>query len=59
MEDWMELTLGHFGDLRLQKGGPFFWACLLGLVGARFGCVVLAAIVRARSGSVDFYAMPR
>jgi hypothetical protein len=34
----MELTLGRFGDRRLEKGGPFFWAGCYRLVLVRFGC---------------------
>ena len=45
----MELTLGRFGDRRLQKGGPFFWAAWLSAALASFGYVCLAATVRARS----------
>jgi hypothetical protein len=52
----MELTLGRFGDRRLEKGGPFFWAAWLRLVVGRYGYAVLAVTGRARSGSRDFYA---
>jgi len=34
----METLLGRFGDLRLQKGGPFYWlACWRSGLG-RCGC---------------------
>jgi hypothetical protein len=31
----MDMRLGRFGDRRLEKGGPIFWAgwCLLGGAG--------------------------
>ena len=46
----MELTLGLFGDWRLQKGGPFSGAAFLRLGLARFGCAGSAATVLARCG---------
>lgn len=45
----MELTLGRFGDRRLQKGGPFFWAAWSSAALARSGFVCLVGTVRARS----------
>ena len=53
----MDLTLGGFGDRRLQKGGPFFWAGLssAGLVRSEFGC--LAATARARFVCFAFFAI--
>jgi hypothetical protein len=55
----MELTLGRFGDWRLQKGGRFSGAAFLrsGLV--RFVSADLAVTVLARSGSRGFCATPR
>lgn len=53
----MELTLGRFGDWRLQKGGPFFWAASSRLGLASFGFAGLAATVRARSGCSAFCAI--
>lgn len=44
----MELSLGRFGDRRLEKGGPIFWAALWGLVAASFGFGVWAAVGRGR-----------
>jgi hypothetical protein len=48
LEFGMELSLGHFGDRRLEKGGPIYWAVLsrLGAVLYVFGG--LAVIVRGR-----------
>lgn len=45
----MELGLGRFGDRRLEKGGPFFWAGWLPQAAAGCGCVAWAAIGRERS----------
>jgi hypothetical protein len=38
----MGMTLGRFGDRRLEKGGPIFWAswCRLGDAGCVFGGLV-------------------
>jgi hypothetical protein len=47
----MELGLGHFGDLRLEKGGSFFWVGWSRRAVVRFGSGGSAAIERARSGS--------
>jgi hypothetical protein len=55
----MELTLGYFGDRRLEKGGPIFWAVWSKLAVARFGFAGLAAIARARFGYRDFCAILR
>ena len=46
----MELTLGYFGDRRLEKGGPFFWAGSWRLGVERFGFAGLAAIALGRFG---------
>jgi hypothetical protein len=35
-----EMTLGRFGDLRLEKGGPFYCLGSLRAVGAAFVFVV-------------------
>jgi hypothetical protein len=59
MEVGMELTLGRFGDRRLQKGGPFFWAVSSRLAVARCGFGGLAVTGRARSGCSDFFATGR
>jgi hypothetical protein len=56
MEVGMELTLGRFGDRRLQKGGPFFWAASLRSGLASFAFVGLAGTARARSDYSGFYA---
>lgn len=55
----MELRLGSFGDLRLEKGGPFWRrVCLNAAAG---DCVSddLAAIAPERCGSRDFCATDR
>jgi hypothetical protein len=59
LEVGMELTLGYFGDRRLEKGGPIFWAVWSKLAVARFGFAGLAAIARARFGYRDFCAILR
>jgi hypothetical protein len=46
----MELSLGRFGDRRLEKGGPIFWGVLLRRAVTPCGCVVLAAIGPGRFG---------
>lgn len=45
----MELDLGRFGDRRLQKGGPFFWAGSLRRAAEGCGCVDWAALGQERS----------
>lgn len=55
----MDLTLGHFGDLRLKKGGPSLLEGCLSWVGARCEFDGLEAAVLARCGSRVFCAMPR
>lgn len=45
-----EMTLGRFGDLRLEKGGPFYCPGSLKAAGAGFGSAVWAEIGRAKSG---------
>jgi hypothetical protein len=57
MEVGMELTLGRFGDRRLQKGGPFFWGALLRSAVVRCGNGGLAATALARSGCSGFCAI--
>ena len=44
----MQMTLGRFGDRRLEKGGPFFWldCCRLGLEPC--GCAGWGVTVRVR-----------
>jgi hypothetical protein len=44
----MELSLGRFGDRRLEKGGPFFWAVWLRREADLCGFGVLAATGPAR-----------
>ncbi len=44
--------LGHFGDERLQKGGPIFWR--LSCLGARFACVSWEPTAPGRSGMGGF-----
>jgi hypothetical protein len=44
-----EVTLGRFGDRRLEKGGPTCTRVWWRRAGAGFGFAVLAATVRARS----------
>ena len=44
----MDLCLGRFGDRRLEKGGPIFWAVLWSLVGASCGFGGWAAVGRER-----------
>lgn len=55
----MELTLGRFGDLRLEKGGPFSQGGCSNVAGA--GCVsgVLGATEPGRCGSRAFCATDR
>lgn len=45
----MDMTLGRFGDRRLEKGGPIFWAGWCRLRGAIcvFGDLVEAARERS------------
>lgn len=50
----MELTLGRFGDRRLEKGGRFFWASWLQVEGVRFGYGGLVAAGLGRCGSRVF-----
>ena len=45
----MGMTLGRFGDRRLEKGGPIFWAAWLRRVAAVSVFGGLAATARARS----------
>ncbi len=47
----MGLSLGGFGDRRLEKGGPICWRGLCRMVGAGFGCGVWAGIALVRSAS--------
>ncbi len=44
----MELGLGRFGDRRLEKGGPFFWAGLLRPGAEDCGSADWAAVGRER-----------
>jgi hypothetical protein len=44
----MELGLGRFGDRRLEKGGPFFWAGWLRRAAEGCGCAGWVAIGRER-----------
>jgi hypothetical protein len=46
----MTLTLGRFGDRRLEKGGPSFWAGWLQPVAAGSVFAVWAVIAPVRSG---------
>jgi hypothetical protein len=55
----MELTLGRFGDRRLEKGGPFFWGGSSRLGGERYGFGGLAATGPVRSGCIGFCATGR
>lgn len=45
----MEMTLGRFGDLRLEKGGPIFWPACFRSEHRLFACDGLVATVRGRS----------
>ncbi len=55
----MDRTLGHFGDHRLEKGGPFFLGGFWNLAVALCGFGGLEATVPARYGSHGFCATPR
>ena len=46
----MEMSLGRFGDRRLQKGGPFCWAVSSKSVAKACVSGGWAATVPARSG---------
>ena len=46
----MELSLGRFGDRRLEKGGPFFWPVWLRRGAALCGFAALAARGLGRFG---------
>ena len=46
----IDASLGWFGDRRLEKGGPFFWAVWSPLAVMVFGSGVWAAIARVRFG---------
>jgi hypothetical protein len=46
----MELRLGRFGDRRLKKGGPFFWAGWWNAAAVSCGYAGWAGIVRERFG---------
>jgi len=55
----MDVGLGRFGDIRLEKGGPF---CIGGWSrppAAEFGFVGLVATGRARFGCFDFCTIGR
>ncbi|MEM1050274.1 MAG: hypothetical protein AAGL24_29250, partial [Pseudomonadota bacterium] len=54
-----DLTLGRFGDRRLEKGGRFCTNVLLRLAAVVFGSAGLAAVARARSGLRVFCATTR
>lgn len=45
----MEFGLGRFGDRRLEKGGPSFWAASWRWAVEGCGCVGWAALGRERS----------
>lgn len=53
----MECSLGRFGDLRLEKGGPFCWSACWRSASAGFGFGLLAAAEPARSASGGFCAI--
>ena len=55
----MDRTLGHFGDLRLEKGGPFFWGGFWNLAVAPCGFAGLEVTELARFGSRVFCATRR
>ncbi len=48
-------NLGGFGDLRLQKGGPFCWHSWSRAVSAAYGYVRWASIGLGRSVSDGFF----
>ncbi len=48
------LTLGHFGDVRLEKGGSIFWVGWLRLGASASVFVGLEAIGRGRSALHGF-----
>ena len=58
MQTWQDLSLGSFGDRRLDKGGRRFskaWCCA-----KQFACASLpAATILKRSGTGAFLAMKR
>ena len=55
----MELSLGRFGDRRLEKGGPFWFAALLRMAGMVCGSAGLAVTALVRSGLRGFFATTR
>jgi hypothetical protein len=55
----MELSLGRFGDRRLEKGGPFCFAVLLRKAGMVCGSAGLVVVAPARSGLRGFFATTR
>lgn len=46
----MDVTLGRFGDRRLQKGGPFYWLACWRSERERFGFAGWAATGLERCG---------
>jgi len=55
----MELSLGRFGDRRLEKGGPFCFAGWLRMAGMVCGFAGLAVAAPVRSGLRGFFATTR
>lgn len=45
----MDVSLGRFGDRRLGKGGPIFWAVSWSREAGKCGSAVWAALGLARS----------
>ena len=50
----MQESLGCFGDVRLEKGGPICWLDLYRMVARAFGSGGWAGTERARCGSRGF-----
>jgi hypothetical protein len=46
----LDMTLGRFGDRRLEKGGPSSWVVWWRWLGKGFGFAGLVAIGREKSG---------
>ena len=53
----MERSLGRFGDLRLEKGGPLFLAVCWRQANPASGFVRLAAIAPGKCGLAGFCAI--
>ncbi len=54
----MELTLGRFGDVRLQKRGAIFWSGSLRAARTVSASGLWAVIGRERSALAGFFVIP-